>query len=88
MDLDLLHKVLSIVPINTYVIWVYKNMYVNVNISITFLLLKIKGKVVEMAGAAWTAGNAIFPITSESPNPNIPFTWLNVTHFWIRITFL
>lgn len=53
----------------------------------TFLLPKMNGNEDENDGAAWTAGNAIFPIGSESPKPKIPFTWLNVTHFWMRIIF-
>lgn len=34
----------------------------------------IKGNEVEKDGEAWIAGKLIFPITSLSPNPNIPFT--------------
>jgi len=51
----------------------------------TFSFPNINGNVEDKQGAAWTAGNAIFPMTSLSPNPNIPFTWLNVTLFWILI---
>lgn len=53
----------------------------------TFFSPNMNGNVDENAGAACTAGNAIFPIGSESPKPKIPFTWLNVTHFWMRIKF-
>lgn len=53
----------------------------------TFFSPNINGNVDENAGAACTAGNAIFPMGSESPKPKIPFTWLNVTHFWMRIKF-
>jgi len=41
----------------------------------------MKGNEVEKEGLAWMAGKLILPITSLSPNPNIPFTWLKVTHF-------
>lgn len=40
----------------------------------TFLSPKMCGNVEENAGAACAAGNPIFPITSESPNPKIPLT--------------
>lgn len=47
----------------------------------------MKGNVVENAGAASIEGNVILPITSESPKPKIPFTWLKVTHFCMRTIF-
>lgn len=40
----------------------------------TTLFSNINGNVVENAGAASIEGNVIFPITSESPKPNIPLT--------------
>lgn len=35
---------------------------------------KMKGNDEENEGAAWMDGKLILPITSLSPNPNIPFT--------------
>jgi len=37
---------------------------------------KMKGNEDENEGAAWMGGKLILPITSLSPKPNIPFTWL------------
>jgi len=39
-----------------------------------FAFPKMKGNELEKEGAACTAGKLTFPITSLSPNPNIPFT--------------
>ena len=47
-------------------------------------LLKISGNALLKEVAAWMAGNATFPMQSESPNPKIPRAWLNVTHFQMR----
>lgn len=55
--------------------------------GITVLSPKMNGNVDENAGAAWTGGNAIFPIGSASQKPNIPRTWLNVTRLEILMTF-
>ena len=64
---------------------------------------KINGNDELTLGAAWMAGKAILPIESLSVKPKIPsrerlfistkrigflpFTWLKVTHFWIRQIF-
>ena len=42
---------------------------------------KICGKLVQIAGAAWIAGKAIFPQLSESLTPKHPLTWLKVKCF-------
>lgn len=38
-------------------------------------------------GAAWTAGNATFPMLASPVNPKQPRAWFSVTDFWMRRTF-
>jgi hypothetical protein len=52
------------------------------------LPLNISGNDELKLGAAWMEGKLILPIQVLSSNPNMPFTWLNVTNFCTRHIFL
>ena len=55
----------------------------------TFLLSpKMKGKDEEKEGAAWTAGNPIFPIGLLPSNPKMPVNVVDKSHYMAALAIL